>query len=187
MSNKNLTIGLLITLVIAIIAIFTPIGQKAEQSFGNVVNGNWTGFNGIWVQTSTNQIRYGSSSSNDAGTNVQSIQRVAITPGTTTPCSILSPSATSSLGRFSILPTVGTTTAGSLIISTSTAPYSTAAGVVYGGLITYVPMNSFTGMATTTNSANIPPSTYLNFGLTAATASGGFVMTGYCTADFLTE
>lgn len=178
---------MLITLVIAIIAVFTPIGQKVEQSYGNVINGNWTGFLGIWVQTPGNQIRLGSELSTGAGTNIWSVQRVAMTSGTTTVCSILSPSATSSLGRFSILPTVGTTTAGSLIVGTSTAPYTTAAGVVYGGLITYVPMNSFTGMATTTNSANIPPSTYLNFGLTAATASGGFVMTGYCTADFLTE
>lgn len=187
MSNKSLTYGLIVVGIIAIVAIFTPIVKKSEQAFGNVINGNWTGFNGVWVQTSTNQIRYGSPSSGDAGTNIESIQRIAMTSGTTSPCSILSPAATSTLLNYSMLPTVGTTTSATLVIATGTTPYSITPAIAAFGPVSYVPMNSFTAVPTTTNVANIPPLTYVNLGLTAATASGGYIMTGFCTADFLTQ
>jgi len=38
MTNKNLTIGLLITLVIAVIGVFSPVGQSMVKSFGTAVD-----------------------------------------------------------------------------------------------------------------------------------------------------
>jgi hypothetical protein len=118
---------------------------------------------------------------------------------TTTPCSILSPAATSTIDDFSIDFTVGTSTTATVSVASSTSAFSTTT-TGYTTLISAGTIAAGTGNLTWTptavNTNVVPPSTYITTSLQGATTYGnagsvgikdpGFQVSGACTAVFRT-
>lgn len=174
--DKNqpiLVIGVVLAIVIAGLALFTH-----GASLGSVIDGNFTSYNAVKLTDSADQLQF------NGNTNV-SVKRILSTSGTTTPCAILSPSATSTLLSFTFMPTVGTTTASTLTLATSTTAYATTSALAGASAVSYTPTRAYSWAAGKDDSI-VYPSTYLVLGLAAGTASGGHVMTGVCVANFQT-
>ena len=115
---------------------------------------------------------------------------------TTTPCSILSPAATTTIDDFSIDFTVGTSTTATVSVASSTSAFSTTTT----GYTTLISGSGLTGTGnltwtpTAVNTNVVPPSTYITTSLAGATTYGnagsvgskdpGFQVSGACTAVF---
>lgn len=131
----------------------------------------------------------------------QQYQRQAFSTGTSTLCSLLSPTATSTLEYFSALVTTASTTAYGTGLSTSTVPYAPFASTT---LLTFaaLPANnpfffyqpSINGLSVGGNQANsnatssfsvLAPSTYVVFWNNSPSGAGTNIG-GVCTAKFTT-
>lgn len=118
----------------------------------------------------------------DNGIGISYVRQASVS-GTTTPCNVLSPAATTTLNGFAFTPIVGTTTSATATIATSTSPNATTS--LIATVSGYVPNVAITWEGGVNNTV-VSPSTYVVLGLAAGSATGGFVMTGTCTATFQT-
>lgn len=176
MTNKNLTIGLLITLVIAIFGLFIP---KMHSSFGTVTNGvdiGTTNFTSISVQNGESN-----------GGLFTTVGRVtALTQATTTVCAIQSPNATSTLTMGSILFTVSSTTASTVTMAKATTAFATttslgSAAVAANAQATLIASSTPLG-STADGSTVFSPNNW--FVVSMAGGTGSFSPTGVCTVEF---
>lgn len=122
-------------------------------------------------------------------------QSLAIRTGTTTPCSFLSPAATSTLVRTTFNVTTGTSTSATLTLATSTTAFATTTAIItpYSGLIAKY---SFAYNGTTTSGTNggtigsqpgsiFAPNTWLVYSLSGETwVGGGFAIGGTCKVEW---
>ena len=110
MTIKNLFLGLVVVAVIAIIGLFTPIGSVATKSLGQITD-TFTGdyFNATAGFQIAGTAVVSSSNYNVSGVTVYP-NSASFTTGTTTPCIIASPSATSTLTFASVQVTTATGT-----------------------------------------------------------------------------
>lgn len=115
-----------------------------------------------------------------------------ILSATTTPCSIKSPSATSTLVRSWFNVKTGTTTSATLTLATSTTAFATTTPLTtpFAGLVNKYTF-AYNGTTTTaTNGGTVggvyAPNTWLVYGLAGEPTSvaGGFVISGSCGAVF---
>ncbi len=124
-----------------------------------------------------------------------SVIRKSFTSGTTTPCSILSPAALTTLDSVTFAPLTGTTTIATLTLATSTIASATTS-VIATQLAYNTQGNAWTWYPGTNNSV-VATSTFVNVGLAGSgvgnnTGNGatggntGFAVTGTCTAEFHT-
>lgn len=168
MSNKTLSIGVLVAIVLAIGGFFFPQAKGAfgsTQSQTDVTTTNYT------TLSATNGISLG-------GIFVTPTRITALTQATTTVCAIQSPNATTSIMSASILETVSSTTASTITLATSSTAFATtsliatvAIGANAQGALTFDP-----GV----NNSTVSPNTWLVFGQSGGT--GTFSPTGTCQA-----
>lgn len=111
--------------------------------------------------------------------------------GTTTPCSILSPNATTSLVRASIAINTSTSTAGTWTLATSTTAYaSTTFYATFSVTANKLGYYEYIASSTTSGSERLfKPNTYLNWTVAGAPGRGtiknGFIYpNSYCQAQF---
>lgn len=111
--------------------------------------------------------------------------------GTTTPCSILSPSSTSTLLTSTLNITTSTSTAGVWTLATSTSQYASTTSYA-SFTVTANKLGAYTYFASSTTSGEarlFAPNTLLNWTVAGApglgTQKNGFVYEGTCQAEFL--
>lgn len=112
-------------------------------------------------------------------------RRSSLTSATTTPCSILSPAATSTLVRAGLNITTATSTNGTWYLATSTTAYATTTNY-YTFTVSSGSLYTFDYISSTTSNGAVrifAPSTYLNF---AVSGASGFTYGGTCDALFKT-
>ena len=96
--------------------------------------------------------------------------------GTTTPCAILTPNATTTLWDASIRPTIASTTA-TITIASSTTAFATTSLIASGSIAGLTPYTWDAGI----NNSVLAPSTWVVFGLSNyALPTTGYVFTGVC-------
>lgn len=174
----------MVALIIAIIGVFTPMGQKmVSNTVGAISNGVDVTTTNFTSLSSVNGISNG-------GVFTTSSRPAALTQATTTVCAILSPSSTSTLsfGSFmfsSSTAASGTNTTTRITMAKSSTPYATTTTV---GQVTYSsPIQNYPLVASTTatlgtdTNLTFPPSTYFVVGVEGAL---GYSMTGDCQATF---
>lgn len=112
---------------------------------------------------------------------------------TTTPCSIRSPNATSTLRLAALRLTVGSSTATTwrVAVATSTWSFETATrfgawSLASGAVATFVASSSpvGTGPAADDTGIVIPPNRYITWKYTGASVGDPTLFTGYCAAQF---
>ena len=178
MTNKNLTIGLLITLVIAVLGVFTPFGQKAVKGFSSVQSGTDV--------TTTNFTTISSANGISVGGVFTTAAHIALTQGTTTVCAIQSPNATSTMTMGAVLFTTGTTTASTVTMAKATSAYATTTSLGSAALAanaqgTFIASSTPVG-ATVDGSAVFGPNQWFVVGMAGGT--GTFSPVGVCSAEF---
>lgn len=115
-----------------------------------------------------------------------------ILSATTTPCSIKTPAATSTLVRSWFNVKTGTTTSATLTLATSTTAFSTTTPLTtpFAGLVNKYSFVYYGTTTTATNGGTVggvyAPNTWLVYGLAgeATLGGGGFVISGSCGAVF---
>lgn len=188
MNNKKNIVGW-VALIIAIIALFTPIAGKsiAEKSFGGITNYDslTLGVNQAVAYLPTQPNAVGISTQNGVS---QYTAKESITAGTTTPCSILSPAATTTLDSFAFNLTTGTSTSIGWTLATSTSPNATTSPI-----LKFPPVGAGAqatlAWAAGANNALISPSTFVNVGSEAlpyGSAGGVAGIIGTCQGIFQT-
>ena len=173
MSNKNLTIGLIVVAIIAIIGVFTPVGQSLSASFGSVggklieqydpyvrYNGGIStalpfkttstmqiGSNG----NMTNQLSFGSCTiyANANTIAASSTQQVACNGNTTGGITAIANIPANA--NCSLIEASSTATTGSGLIVTGASASSTAGSIVAG--LSNLTGTTFTWSATASSSA----------------------------------
>lgn len=193
----------LVALVIAIIAVVIVISlHGSSQSFGSISGSvsdpNETNFTTIGTKAISigNKCQDGFSSSGCIGNGqttlgdlafnqvIATSSRQQATAATTTPCSILSPAATSSLAFWDFnVSTAGGLSSTTLIeLGTSTNPATLGSGFASGMSIpTSTP--AFVSYDPGTNTSLVPPSTYVITGITSTNTTTALV--GSCQAIFI--
>jgi len=114
-----------------------------------------------------------------------------LTLATTTPCSIQSPTATSTIVRAGLNISVATSTATVWTLATSTTAFSTTSALTNQfslgsgaqGAMTYT--GTTTALNTTINNAQVlPPNTWVNWGVQGTAISGTTYLKGTCNVEF---
>jgi hypothetical protein len=173
MSNKSLTIGLLITLVIAVCAIFVSFSHNVKLA-GSVAPGvdiSTTNFTSI---SSSNGIANG-------GVYTTAARTSSMTAATTTVCAIQGPNATTSIVNASALFTVSSTTASTVTIGAASTAYATTTFLASGSIAANAQGTIYASATSSTNFV-LAPNGYVVVGMAGGT--GTFSPTGVCTATF---
>lgn len=195
--SKNLKIFGAIAAVLLVIGVGYYI-LSPRNSVKAVTNGSTSSVSGgWWVQASNSgdtltvgtSTQWSVSNTNYAVTDngvTTTYFRAASVSGTSTPCAVQSPAATSTIGGFTFMPTVGTSTSATLTLATSTTAFATSS-LMYTN-VAYTPTGAFTWEGGPNNTV-IYPSTWIVMGLASTIANGGagqfgFVMSGVCIANF---
>jgi len=169
--NKNVIIGIVLVAVVAIGAfLFSHSAPKSGgvQATTDITTSNFT------TLASANGISNG-------GVYITAA-RISMTQGTTTPCAIQSPNATTSLQSASALFTVASSTTNVITIATSTNAFATTslgvtANIASGAQGTI----NFAG----TNASVLAPSTWVVVGMAGGLGGASLnVPVGVCTATF---
>lgn len=175
MTNKNLTIGLLITLVIAVCGLFFP---KIVTKFAGIQSGvdvTTTNFTTLSVQNGESN-----------GGLYTTAARVLMATGTTTVCAIQSPNATSTLTEGSALFTVSSTSASTVQLAKATTAFATTTslgqGIFAANAQGTVIASTTPSLVATDGSQVFSPNTWFVVGMTGG--QGTFSPTGVCTAEF---
>jgi hypothetical protein len=174
MNNKNLTIGLLITLVIAVCGLFFPKVVGKFGAISNGVDGGTTNFTSLSVQNGVS-----------VGGLFTTATRVAMATGTTTVCAIQSPNATTTLTEASALFTVSSASASTVYLAKATTAFATTTSLGFAALAAGAQgtvIASTTPSSVTVDGAQVfAPNSWFVVGMTGLTT---YSPTGVCTAEF---
>ena len=191
MTNKSLTIGLIVVAIIAIGGYFFP---QVKGAFGNVITSTditatrYTQLlvdNGIMVSAGGANITGGMV--NDGIT--RTYNRVAVSQATTTLCSIKSPAATTTLARATVNLTTTASYAFQLELANDPSAFATTTAIVAKWTTTASSPATIVATSSVTALADgiVPPSTFIN--VNVSTSSGGtsatFAPVGFCQAEFV--
>lgn len=182
----------LVALIIAIVSLIgfhsSKLGQITDTSFMDYFDAT-TGFrlagttfynsSGLSIATPITT----TSSTLNVGNVANTYSRTVLTSGTSTPCAIQSPAATTTLAGFTYQVTTATSSATYYDFATSTTAYATTS--VFASR-TYAGGVQFTAVVSSGADWTVSPSTYVVAKGSAASpvTSGGIVTAGTCTAVF---
>ena len=175
-SLKNVWIAMIVIAIIAIIGVFTPVGQKTVKGFGSVQSvPDVTTTNLTTLNLSGNLMCVGGLCTN--------AQRIPMIQASSTLCAIQSPNATSTLTmaavNFSSTPSYSQIyeLAEDPTAFSSTTALVAAYGIGASGTASFI--------ATTTGSTLVvAPSSFITLKLSTTTASATFAPVGYCSVEF---
>lgn len=172
-SNKSLWVALIVVALIAIIGIQFP---KATEVIRNNVVGSVTGDTLTTRSWTVNGVRH-------------EYLRTGLNKATTTPCAILSPSATSSYLMTGVTVTTATSTDSTVwTAARALSPYATTTqlgqATLAAGTIGAVAVNASTTVAF--NGAGIlAPNTFIVWGVQGTTPGSTANLNGFCEAEFI--
>lgn len=171
---------------VVVVAIIAIIGLFAPHSTQTIVEAPAPTLSATPISTNYSAVGIGI---NDRYV-VQTARRLPLTTGTTTPCAIQSPSATSTLEWTDADITTATSTAITWTIATSTTAFATSSVLtqftpVTSSLYTLVWYPTTTsGALLATSTGLLPPSSWVVFGASGIVGTGGLVTSGSCQAVF---
>lgn len=175
MSNKNLTIGVVIAILIAVGGYFFP---QVHALFGGIQSGtdiSTTNFTTLSVQNGESN-----------GGLYTTAARITMAQGTTTVCAIQSPNATSTLTEASALFTTSSTTGSTVTLAKATTAFATttslgSASIAAGAQGTVIASSTPSSVAL--DPAQVfSPNTWFVVGMAGNT--GTFSPVGVCTIEF---
>lgn len=174
MSNRNITIGLVVVAVIAIIGIFTPAFVKNASTRVGAVTPYATNFTALGLGINDKYV-------------VTSAQRIGMTTSSITPCSFISPSATTSLQFVSVNMTSTSLASTTIwVISTSTTATGTSSPISALAAQLAAATKFSWAWGSGTNNSVLPPSTYVNLGVQASSSADLANVAGTCQVEFIT-
>lgn len=177
MSNKKLTIGLLITLVIAIGGLFFPKIQKGFGAISNGVDVGTTNYTSISVQNGESN-----------GGLFTTASRITMAQATSTVCAIQSPNATSTLTEGSALFTVSSSSASTVFLAKAASAFATTTSLGQANLAANQQgtlIASTTPSSVTVDGAQVfAPLQWFVVAMSGGTGGQSFTPTGICTAEF---
>jgi hypothetical protein len=171
MSNRNLTIGVVVAVVLAITAFFFP--KVANTAYGAVQSG-------VDVTTTYFTTLAVSNGISNGGIFTSPYRTATLTAATTTPCAIQSPNATSTVASASLLLTTSSTTASTVTIASAATAYATTTYLGSTAISANAQGTAYT--AATSSQAVLGPSQWVVFGMSGGT--GTFSPAGVCEATF---
>lgn len=107
---------------------------------------------------------------------------VALLAATTTPCSIKSPSATTTIARFTLNIRTATSSAGTIVVATSTTPNATSTTPFYSPIAVAANSTRTLTWAGGTENNIVAPNTYVTAGVSGV--SYGYTYGGSCAIEF---
>ncbi len=176
MSNKNLTIGLLITLVIAVCGFFFPQIHSAVKSLGGVQSTTDVG--------TTNFTSISVSAGEANGGLWTTSTRINMTQASKTLCSIASPNASSTLTMAGVNMTTSASYATTYMLGLGTTAVATTTSLVASISAAANGPLSFIATSTAIVDGVIAPNTFVNFNVSTSTVSATYAPVGTCTAEF---
>lgn len=184
MSNKKITVALVVVAIIAIGGyVFPSVSSQIKQEVSGQIQEALRSLGANSGPDSTNEC------TSQNGVQVCKTRKILAT-ATTTPCAIKSPAATSTLAYGSVQITTASSTQTTWTVAKATTPYATTTPL-FGNftLSSGVKgvMNYFASSTTATvdNLDVISPSTYVVWGVAGTVISDSSKLNGVCQATFI--